>query len=466
MNTQAAEAYYAGALERHEPAMLELAAKVGEGFRAHGRPLCRVLQPFFLDRATYDEAMAAAALFVRGLHEALRHPAAGVARELAARPRRRELLADALAKGAHLGGRVDMLLTPSGPQVLEYNAVMPDRMAGGVEFSDPLCASFAESAAMRDFSQAYPNHFVTLYDRLFDSFVSKHARRGGRGAPSIAEVFVPTRADGASRAGPEVLDDQMVNLFGYLYGRGIGIQMCGLADLRYEGGVLSANGITIDVAFLAGDPEYLDECPADDPLWRAVRDGAVATACGYPLGNLLFEKSLLADVTDPAVTRDFDPALAEGLARIVPWTRRLSETRTTFRGAPIDLAAFALANRETLVLKPSADLGGNGVLLGWEATPEEWAERLASAPAGYVVQERVKGRTVEMPYVEEGAIARAEFFFDFNPYIWSDGRAAGAITRVSRSGVLNVGRGTGSVAPVFVLDTTSQAAPPAARSPA
>ncbi|HEU4534413.1 MAG TPA: hypothetical protein VFS00_09855, partial [Polyangiaceae bacterium] len=407
---------------------------------------------FFVDRATYDEAMAAAALFVRGLHEALRHPAAGVARELEARPRRRALLADALAKGAHLGGRVDMLLTASGPKVLEYNAVTPDRLAGGVEFSDPLCAKFAESPAMRDFSRAHPNHFVTLYDRLFDSFVSKHARRGGAGAPSVAEVFVPARADGAARAEPEALDDQMVELFGYLYGRGIGIQMCGLADLRYENGALSANGSTIDVVFLAGDPEYLDVCPDDDPLWRAVRDGAVATACGYPLGNLLFEKSLLADLTDPAVTRDFDPALAEGLARVVPWTRRLGDAKTTFRGAPIDLVAFARERREELVLKPSAELGGNGVVLGWEVTPEAWAERLAAAPAGYVVQERVRGRTVEMPYVEGGAVARAEFFFDFNPYIWSDGSAAGAITRISRSGVLNVGQGTGSIAPVFVLD--------------
>lgn len=452
MNTIAAEEYYATVLSRHEPSMLELMGKVTERFRYHGRPLCRVLQPFFVDPSTYETAMAAAALFVRGLHAAVKLRAEGASRDLDVSPRRRELLPDAIAKGTLLGGRVDMMLTASGPKVLEFNATSPDRMPGGVDFSDPIASCFAESDAMRDFSQRYPSHSVSLYERLFDSFVSKHRRLGGTGAPSVAEVRVPPRPTDRREPLPEVLDAEMMNLFGYLHGRGIGVQLCELADLRYDGEVLSANGTRIDIAFIAGNPDYLDTCPPDDPLWRAIRDGKASTACGYPLGSLLLDKTLMADLTDPDITRSLDPELAEGVSTIVPWTRRVSDVKTTIHGDPIDLLDFIRQNRERLILKPADGMCGEGLILGWETTQEDWVDKLAALPDGYIAQERVVGGKIRLPYLDDGKIERAEFFFDFNPYVWNDGRAVGALVRVSRSPVLNVTQGTGSVAPVFVLD--------------
>jgi hypothetical protein len=452
MNTHAAENYYASVLSRHERSMIEVIRRITERFTYQGRPLCRVLQPFFVDPSTYEAAMAAAALLVRGLHAVVQEPAAGVSRELSANARRRELLADAIAKGAFLGGRVDMLITSSGPQVLEFNATSPDRMAAGVDFSDPLASCFADSDVMREFSQEFPSRYISLYERLFDSFVSKHERRGGTGIPTVAEIRVPARDTGRHEPVPEALEAEMLNLFGYLHGRGLGVQMCELSDVRYDGEVLSANGTRIDVAFIAGDSEYLDFCAPDDPLWRALRDGAVSTACGYPLGNLFFDKSLMADLTDPVVTRALDPELAEGISKIVPWTRRVGDAKTTFHGAPIDLLDFIRSNREILVLKPSSRLGGEGLALGWETSQEEWVEKLATLPGDYIVQERVVGEKIHLPYLDGGKIAREELYFDFNPYVWNDGRAAGALVRVSRSAVLNFTQGTGSVAPVFVLD--------------
>jgi len=106
-----------------------------------------------------------------------------------------------------------------------------------------------------------------------------------------------------------------------------------------------------------------------------------------------------------------------------------------------------------LVLKPSGGLGGNGLVLGSETTQKEWVETLAALPSGYVVQERMVGEKTHLPYLDDGKIARAEFFFDFNPYVWNDGRAEGAFVRISRSAVLNVSQGTGTVAPMFILDS-------------
>lgn len=457
MNTRAAEEYYATVLSRQEPSMLELLEKVTERFRSEGHSLCKVLQPFFVDPSTYEAAMAAAALFVRGLHAAVALRVAGASRELEAAPRRRELLADALAKRTLLGGRVDMMLTASGPKVLEFNPTSPDRMPGGVDYSDPIASCFADSEVMRDFSQRYPNHSISLYQRLFDSLVSKHRRRGGVGTPSIAEIRVPPGPTVRREPLPEALEAEMLNLFGDLHGRGIGVQICELADLRYDGEVLSANGARIDIAFIGGNPDHLDTCPPDDLLWRAIRDGKISTACGYPLGSLLLDKSLMADLTDPVITRSFDPDLAEGISKIVPWTRRVGDVETTFHGDPIDLLDFIRRNRERLVLKPADGMCGEGLILGWETPQEEWVERLAALPDGYIAQERVVGGKIELPYLEDGKIARAEFFYDFNPYVWNDGQAEGALVRVSRTAVLNISQGTGSVAPLFFLDPAPRA---------
>jgi hypothetical protein len=54
---------------------------------------------------------------------------------------------------------------------------------------------------------------------------------------------------------------------------------------------------------------------------------------------------------------------------------------------------YAITHQSQLVLKPTLQSGGEGVLLGWQAdtTPELWREQLASACDGpYVVQRRIR----------------------------------------------------------------------------
>ncbi len=449
---EALERHYATVLAEHEAATVAWVEEAGHRFRFGDKPLCRVLQPFFIDRATYQVAMDAASLLFRGLREIVRASVERGAVGSDRHPRRRALLADSLSKHAFLGGRADMLLTASGPKALEFNPTTADHLPGGVDFSDPLATYFEESEVLREVSKTFSTRPVKLYERLFDAMVAKHVRAGGTGLPTIAEIHVPRR-EPATASHDDVLPAEMMNLIGYLNSRGIGVQLCPHSDLSYAGGVLTANGARIDIAFLAGASEYLDSCPDDDLLWRAVRDGRVSTACGYPMGNLLHDKALFADLSDPHTNRTLAPDLVEALAAIVPWTRRVEDVDTTFGRAPIRLLDFVRDNRDRLVLKPSVGLGGDGVMLGWETTNQQWLDKLASVVnAGYVVQERVTGGRKRLPYADGGERADGDFFHDFNPYVWGDGVAAGALVRVSQSALLNVSQGTGSIAPVFVVD--------------
>jgi len=460
----AAEQRYAALLACHGEAATRQLAEISSTFR-FGRfwPLTRAAQPFLLRRADHTRATDGASLFLRGLLAMLTSPSAATARSLAARPRRLALLGDAIACGALLGARVDMLATASGFKVLEINPTTPDFLPFGVECSDPLAELFGENAAVRAFMNEVPGAFVSLRPLLLDSFVSKHARRGGTGAPNLAVVYVPRSAAAGNALAEDVPapDPHFLSLFGYLMGRGLGVQLCRHDELRYDGKTLTANATSIDVVFTAGDPDYLDTCPDDDPLWRAVRDGAVGTACGHPLGVLLDDKGLVADLSEALEGRTLDAALIDGLSDVVPWTRRLLAGPTTFHGERVDLLAFVRDNRERLVLKPCIGMGGTGILLGWETSAEAWSHALANLAVAYVVQERVIGAKVRLLYLDGDDVANAtpttkELSFDISPYVWSDGHAEGCLVRLSLTDTLNITQGA-TMAPVYVVDDGTSA---------
>lgn len=462
----AAEERYAALLAQHGEAAVRQLAEIAVAFR-FGRycPLTRAAQPFLLGRADHTRATEGASLFLRGLLAMLASPSAATARALEARPRRRALLEDAIACGALLGARVDMLATATGFKVLEINPTTPDFLPFGVECSDPLAELFLENPAVRAFASEVPGAFVSLRPLLFDSFVSKHARRGRTGVPTLAVVHLPRSGAHGSTITEDIPppDAHYLSLFGYLMGRGLGLQMCGHGDLRYDGTALTANGMAIDMVFTAGDPDYLDTCPDEDPLWRAVRDRAVSTLCGHPLGVLLDDKGLVADLSEALESRTLDAALVEGLSDVVPWTRRVLDGPTSFHGERVDLLAFVRENRERLVLKPCIGLGGTGLFLGWETSAEAWNHALANLAVDYVVQERVVGTKVRVSYFDGDAAdlvnakpITKELTFDINPYVWSDGRGEGCLVRLSPTDTLNITQGA-TMAPVYVVEDGSSA---------
>lgn len=60
-------------------------------------------------------------------------------------------------------------------------------------------------------------------------------------------------------------------------------------------------------------------------------------------------------------------------------------------GTQADMTEYAMAEREHLVLKPTALHSGAGVIQGWLTTPAEWERQLAAAmDSPFVLQRRVR----------------------------------------------------------------------------
>ncbi|MCG6920300.1 MAG: hypothetical protein LJF15_04330, partial [Acidobacteria bacterium] len=159
--------------------------------------------------------------------------------------------------------------------------------------------------------------------------------------------------------------------------------------------------------------------------------------------------AILTDETFAHLMSDGERAL---VSRVLPWTRRVAERRTEKDGTPIDLVPYILEERERLVLKPAHAYGGRSVFLGAESSAPDWDEAVRAAlGAPWVVQERVTIPEEPFPVVDEtsGALDFVPLKVNANPF-YVAAESVGAVTRASRSPVINVSAGGGSV-PTFVV---------------
>ena len=114
---------------------------------------------------------------------------------------------------------------------------------------------------------------------------------------------------------------------------------------------------------------------------------------------------------------------------------------------PEGLLENVLEHPEKWVLKPATGHGGQGVVLGWEASPDTWRSAVAQADK-HVVQRRIAEVRLPFPDARENFALR-EQTVGLDPFI-IHGRLAGLLCRLSDGALGNVNRGA-SVVPVFCL---------------
>jgi uncharacterized circularly permuted ATP-grasp superfamily protein len=162
------------------------------------------------------------------------------------------------------------------------------------------------------------------------------------------------------------------------------------------------------------------------------------------------DKAFFAVLTDEAFAHLLSEDERRLVAATLPWTRRVAERRTLESGREVDLVPFVIENRERLVLKPTHEYGGRSVLLGSETSPGEWEAAVRAAlDAPWVVQARVEIPEEPFPVFDGGSLDFVSLKVNTNPF-YVAGQAVGAVTRASRSFVINVSAGGGSV-PTFVV---------------
>jgi uncharacterized circularly permuted ATP-grasp superfamily protein len=330
--------------------------------------------------------------------------------------------------------RVDAFLTPQGPRFLEVNNDAP----AGFGYGDRMADVFQELPVFRRFAGERRVSYVPAVPPLVRALLAA-ARRAGAGIVAIVDwAEVKTRAD------QEILAQAFQRA-------GARCRLVDPRELAIRHGRLWAGTDPVDVVYRRALLGELVARPEDAAcLLQAYRERVAVFVNSFRC-QLSEDKALFALLTDEryAGLLTFDERAL--VARTVPWTRKVERRSTLKDDRPVDLLPFVIARRADLVLKPAHGYGGQSVVVGDEVGAAAWEAAVHAALDGpWVVQERVPIPAEEFPVCESGQLAFERLNVNANPF-YVEGGEAGGVSRVSRSAVINVSAGGGSV-PMFVVD--------------
>lgn len=334
--------------------------------------------------------------------------------------------------------RMDAFLTPTAFKFVEVNGESP----AGIGYVHELARIYRELPIFQAFQKQHPVRFVSpLEHTVAGLLLVYHEQWGGtEERPSFAIV--------------DHLDVPTIHEFhivqGYLNRMGFACEVCDPRDLECRDGWVHANGRRIDILYRR---LLMNE-------YHAIRSDCEAYLEGYRAqktcylnsfrSKLMHKKAIFAFLTDERFTHVLSPQQLEAIARHVPWTRRLRERRTSFRGLDIDLVPFVRANRRHFVLKPNDEYGGKGVTLGFAASESEWDDAIADGlRSDFVVQEAVEIHREPFLVQTDDGWQEVPTIIDLDPYL-NGPLMGGCLTRTSAGHLANVTAGGGTL-PLFIL---------------
>jgi len=332
--------------------------------------------------------------------------------------------------------RLDAFLTPDGPRFIEINSDAP----AGFGYGDRMAEVFAELPLYRAFAAGRRVSYAPSGPRVVDAVLFAWAARGGIAPPRVAIV---DWADVKTRPDQEILRA----LFA---ARGIECRLADPREMEIAGGRLRVEGAAIDVVYRRAVLTELVEREDEVRTFLAAYRDSLALFVNSFRCRLSEDKAFFAVLTDEAHASSMSAEERDLVRRSVPWTRRVSERRTRRAGRDVDLVPHVIEHRAELVLKPAHGYGGRSVRVGDETAPQEWAQTVDRALVEpWVVQERVAIPEEVFPVLEGDAVTLVSLKVNVNPF-YVEGADVGAVTRASRSSVINVSAGGGSV-PTFVV---------------
>ncbi len=277
-------------------------------------------------------------------------------------------------------GRADLFRDQTAFRVLELNL---GSALGGLD-NALLNHAFLTDPAVADFVASHGLSYVDTMDVLVATLRSECSLPGG-GRPLIAVADWPDSF--------AVLARQLRYSAALLARHGLEAVPCHLGQLRVADRRVWLDGRPVDViyrVFLIKDLLRPEAGELADPVLRAAERGEVKLFA--PMGAELYgSKGALALLSDEANRHLFSDAELASLDRVLPWTRMVRPGPVTVGGGQADMAEYAIAEREHLVLKPTALHSGAGVIQGWLTGPDEWRRQIGAAMDGpFVLQRRIR----------------------------------------------------------------------------
>jgi hypothetical protein len=336
--------------------------------------------------------------------------------------------------------RLDAFFVDGALRFTEYNAETP----AGAGYNDALSQAFYGLPVMRRFLRRYDVRPLPARHGVLRVLLDAYEQWGGRREPPAIAILdwkdVPTFSE-------------FVLFRDYFREQGIACEIADPREVEYRGGRLRAGDFVINLVYKRVLlSELVGREGIESPVLRAVRDRAVCMVNPVQC-KLLHKKTSLAVLSDERNANLFDANHRRAIHAHIPWTRVVEERHTEFHGQPIELIPFTLRSRERLVLKPSDDYGGAGIVLGWEVDAAAWEAAVRTAlDRPYIVQERIVLPSEPYPSLVQGRVRFDDRMLDTAPFVAHGESVDGCLTRLSTAALLNVTHGGGSTVPTFVVE--------------
>ena len=326
-----------------------------------------------------------------------------------------------------------------GLRFTEYNAETP----AGASYNDVLVELFLGLPVMREFSRHYELRSQPTRHLVMHALLNAYREWSGQHtAPRIAILDwrdVPTYSE-------------FVLTQDYLRSQGLSCIIGDPHEAEYRQGKLYISGQQVDLIYKRVlINELIERGGLEHAIVRAVRENAVCMVNPFRC-KILHKKLSLAVLSDERNRDLFSADEIEAIDAHIPWSRRVEARRTKYRGQAVDLLDFAEQHRENLVLKPNDDYGGRGIVLGWEATADQWSRALQAATGEpFLLQERIEIPTEPYPVFVNGHLQIEDRILDTAPYAFYGQFVDGCLTRLSTESLVNVTAGGGSSVATFIV---------------
>ncbi|TMJ12422.1 MAG: hypothetical protein E6H02_05960 [Bacillati bacterium ANGP1] len=409
------------------------------------RPLCTVLRPRFLSPEQYGFLIARVRLLLRAFDTAYRAAMASPAfrAQFGLLDWEETLLRSAAQfREPSPVSRLDSFFLSERDEfwITEYNAETPAACA----YNDILSEVFLGLPVMRGFLRDYRLRPLLARHAVLHALLDAYREWGGsREAPRMAILDwreVPTYSE-------------FVLFQDYFRSQGLECVIADPREVEYRQGRLLAGNVPVTLIYKRVLlSELIGREGLGSPVVRAVQDGAVCMVNPFRC-KVLHKKGSLAVLSDERNADIFSAEERQAIAAHIPWTRRVDERRTLYRGGSVDLIPFILEHRDRLVLKSNDEYGGKGIVLGWEVEPAAWEQAVLGALAEpTVVQERISLPREPYPSLAGGRVEFIDRMLDTDPFVFHGAYAEGCLTRLSTAALLNVTAGGGSTVPTFVVE--------------
>lgn len=230
---------------------------------------------------------------------------------------------------------------------------------------------------------------------------------------------------------------ELAHLAEYFSAHGLPAKVVDPRELAFDGETLTAGGQPVDVVYRRLTTLDLLERSAQLEAFLAASRAGKVVVVGPFASDLAHSKRLFAFLTEERWRRCFSMDERALIDAHVPWTRLFKPGRTLYQGKVYELKQLAHEQRERFVLKPTEGFEGRGVVLGVEATPQQWSTEVERRYGGdHILQEYVPAPLRTFVLARGDRVDTLPLHQHLGEYMFG-GRLAGYLARASHELVLS-----------------------------